>query len=337
MSEYILSMPRYLTYKTSTEFCISIKNIGEYNKIIINFESLGFIEPFSIALISCELKRFIELRKNTEFSFINYEGKSYPAHMGFFKAIGVDYGNNPGQARGSHNYIPLTIFKVNELKKEARIYDHIGELIEEKANNMAKLLLREESGDLVDTLTFALREVMRNVVEHSSSEELEICAQYWPQKHEVEIVVLDKGIGIKKSLSNNPHLDLEDDRKAIHFALLPSISGKMYKGVRKRINDQWQNSGFGLYMIGRLARAGGNFFICSGKSGILLKGAKKTDLNTDFNGTILKVVINTDKVADLRIRLDKFREDGSKIAKQIENGHIINASTASVMLTRDFE
>ncbi|WP_159570407.1 hypothetical protein [Sulfurimonas sp. CVO] len=29
------------------------------------------------------------------------------------------------------------------------------------------------------------------------------------------------------------------------MALLPGISGKMYKGVKERKHDEWQNSGFG--------------------------------------------------------------------------------------------
>src|SRR5690554_3868698 len=154
--------------------------------------------------------------------------------MGFFRAFGLKFGNEPGEAVGSITYLPLTILPVKELQEEAiKSYDHVGNIIESRSERIARILTRQEKGDLVDTLTFSIREILRNVVEHSGSEIIEYCAQYWPSKNLVELAVLDTGYGIMQGLSSNPHLNIKDERDALHLALLPGVSGKMYKGVKR--------------------------------------------------------------------------------------------------------
>jgi len=296
------------------------------------------VEPFSIAFVSIELRRFAESRPNVNVEFQNCDSATYAALMGFFKAAGADCGNNPGQARGNSNYIPLTILNVSDIEREAaNSYEPIGNVIERESEKLAKMLTRVESGELVDTLTYSLREIMRNVVEHSQSNVLEFCAQYWPTKHKVEMAVVDSGMGIRESLTKNPYLNIASDRDAIHMALMPAVSGKMYKGVRKNVNDVWQNSGFGLYMTNRICRNGGSFFICSGKSGLLLGDGRKRDIETNFSGTALRMVINTEKLGDLSSSLAQYRREGYEIAKKYDKDRPIEPSIASTMLFRDFD
>lgn len=78
---------------------------------------------------------------------------------------------------------------------------------------MAAMLCGSDSGAVFDTLTYSVRELMRNVVEHSEAKQFGICAQYWPTKGRVEVAILDRGIGLRESLKNNPHLDVTDDKE----------------------------------------------------------------------------------------------------------------------------
>lgn len=290
-----------------------------------------------MAFVAAEIARFRKSRPDSQFAADNYKHHTYAAHMGFFKAFGLDYGNSPGEASGSSTYIPLTIIEVDEIQQRALdSYEHVGDIIENESNKLAKILTRQQEGELVDTLTYSFREIMRNVVEHSKSPVLEYCAQYWPTQNKVEMAVLDAGIGIRKSLAYNPHLELSSDREAIQLALMPSISGKMFKGVRRRSNDVWQNSGFGLYMTNRLCRNGGNFFICSGTSGILLSPSDKSDFQTTFQGTALRMVMNTNNMRDLRERLETYKKQGDLTAREFSSGTPIIPSVASTMLSKDF-
>lgn len=337
--EIEIRLPRNLDLLHAIEFCNGLWNQPIVEKFIFNFVNLKNIEPFSMAYVATEIKRFRDSRHETSFEAMNHENHDYAAHMGFFRAFGLRHGNAPGEANGSTTYLPLTILNIEDLRQEAiEAYEHVGQTIENRSNSFAKMLTRQEESDLVDTLTFSFREIMRNVIEHSESTILEYCAQYWPTKHKVEIVVLDSGIGVKNSLSKNPYLNINNDREAIQLALMPSISGKMYKGVTKNKKNIWQNSGFGLYMTNRICRNGGSFFICSGESGLLLQKGSKKDIPTNFKGTAIRMVINTQSVTQLSKSLEKYRDVGYRMARAIsDNGSLVEASVASMMLSKDFD
>ena len=331
-------IPKDLSLKNAIRFCNQLWEMEHSDEYLFNFIQLGRIEPFLMAYVSNELKRFRNTKPKSSFHASNHESKTYAAHMGFFRAFGLKFGNEPGEATGSSTYLPLTILNVSDFEVEAlESYSHVGDVIEEKSEAIARLLTRKDSGDLVDTLTFTIREIIRNVVEHSGSEIVEYCAQYWPSQHLVEVAVLDTGNGIKQGLSSNPHLNLNDEREALHLALLPGVSGKMFKGVRKRQNDDWQNSGFGLYMTSRICRNGGSFFVVSNDIGILLDHSGKSDIDCNYKGTALRMRIDTSKITAYSEMLEKYKNEGWAAAKKLSGVDAIEPSVASTMLTRDFQ
>jgi len=335
-----IKLPHKLDLNNSLQFCNKLWELQDDDSYDFNFANLDFTEPFTMIYVANEIKRFANEKKSlgAKFTASGFEEKSYPAHMGFFKAFGLDHGKEPGEANGSSTYIPITILKIDDLKQEAINKSlHIGDLLEEKSEELAKILTRQKEGNLVDTLTFSIREIMRNVVEHSNSDIIEYCAQFWPGKHLVEVAILDTGDGIMKGLSSNPYLKIEKERDALHQALLPGISGKMYKGVKKRKNNPWQNSGYGLYMTNRICREGGSFTIISNGAGLILDHGYKVDKEASYQGTALRLQINTDNIADCSSMLKRFRDEGSEISKELKTHPIIEASMASTMLAKDFK
>ncbi|MCU1152204.1 sensor histidine kinase [Stenotrophomonas maltophilia] len=290
-----------------------------------------------MALLASELKRFRTSKPETRFRAENHAESTYAAHMGFFQAFGLEHGNRPGEAQGSGNYLPLTYLNVEEIRQQAaQSYEPVGEFLDRESGRLAHVLTRLHEGQLVDTLTYSLREILRNAVEHSQSEKLAYCAQYWPTRHRVEIAVLDTGMGVRASLAANPYIEVDSDRTALQLSLMPSISGKMYRGVRRRPGDHWQNSGYGLYMTSRLCRNGGSFFIASGQSGVLLTPGQKTDFACNLPGTALRLVMDTNLTLSLQDRLGQFRSEGYAVAQRFSGEHAISPSSASTMLARDF-
>lgn len=333
-----VTLPQNLSLLNALNFCNRLWLIEPDDRVVFDCARLAHVEPFTMAYVAAEISRFGKSHPETSLVFENFEHHTFAAHMGFFKAAGWNHGNDPGEAKGSATYIPLTILKVNDIESEAvQAGKAVGDVIENESTRLAKILTQADDGELVDTVTFSLREIMRNVVEHSGSDVLEFCAQYWPTKKKVEIVVLDSGVGIRSSLTRNPHLQVGSDRDAIHLALMPAVSGKMFKGVKKRSNDVWQNSGFGLYMTNRLCRNGGSFFVCSGKAGLILSDKGKTDYETSFAGTAIRLVLNTGSLASLSLSLERFRKEGFAIAKKYDPNNPIEPSIASTMLYRDFK
>lgn len=334
----LVKIPQNLSLVNALNFCNRLWDLEYSDEYAFDFINLGRVEPFTMAYVANELKRFRKTRPESRFTALNHQNKSYAAHMGFFKAFGLNFGNEPGEASGSSTYLPLTILNVRDLKQEAvDSYDNVGNVIEAKSELIAKILTRKESGDLVDTLTFSIREIIRNVVEHSGSEIIEYCAQYWPTKNLVELAVLDTGDGIMHGLSTNPYLSISNERDALHLAMLPGVSGKMYKGVKKRKNDEWQNSGFGLYMTSRICRNGGDFFIASNNKSIFLDSKSKSDLECKYKGTALRLRIDTSNIYSYSEMLARYRNEGYISAKKFSGKDAIEPSIASTMLARDFQ
>jgi len=331
MKPIIIKVPKRLTLETTVKFANLICELPDSNRYTFDFDKVGRIEPFALLFLSSELQRCRSKHSDSDFVAANYEACTYSAHMGFFKAFGLDHGKEPGEAKGSSTYLPITIFNVNNiLKKAAANFEEAGYFIERQAEEMSSILTRDETGDLFDTLTYSIREIIRNVIEHSQSNQFGFCAQYWPSYESVQLSIIDRGVGIKSGLSQNPKLKVEDNHSALNLALMPGISGKAYKGSRNKMKGVWANSGFGLYMTSRLCREGGSFFIASGDIGLYLSEKKRKYLNTPFEGTVLRLALKTNRLASLNSRLSKYREEA-----QI-SGHKITASMASSMLSKDF-
>jgi hypothetical protein len=157
---------------------------------------------------------------------------------------------------------------------------------------MAEILVQSSGGTLFDTLSYAIREILRNVVEHSEADSFEFAAQCWPAAGKAEIAVLDSGIGIQAGLSANGKFNPPDDAAALSLATQPGISGVM---ISKRSDDVWANSGYGLYMAHGLADGNDGFLLSSG-SAVLVGGNEKTQLHEgSLNGTCVVLRLKVDE------------------------------------------
>ena len=132
-------------------------------------------------------------------------------------------------------------------------------------------------------------------------------------------------------------MSISSDEDALKLSLLPGVSGKAFNGKRRLNNDVWANSGFGLYMTSRICGNGGSFFIISGDCGILLNNRKRYYIRTNFQGTALRLRLNTNNIDTLSQILSKYRTEGYEIANQLGKMSVVSASTASQMLAKDFK
>lgn len=328
-----ISAPSRLNLENALEFARKISKLSYRKEFEFDFQRLSWVEPFGMLFVAQAMKNLQSQYHDSKFiAYINHDNAtSYAAYMSFFTACGLDYGNNPGFRSSGSTYIPITYVQAGQLNSRDNIQDI--------AHELAEQLSQRTSGKLVDIFSYSFREMIRNVIEHSESKNLGYCAQYWPRKDRVELAILDTGIGLRKSLSQNPHLNLTDDSDAIKYALMPGISGKTYQGVKLRPDDVWQNSGYGLYMNYRFCNEGGDFFICSGEKGLYRRVENHTNLymDTNFSGTALRLCIDTSSLSDINAMLQRFKNDGEAFAKRNGNGAILTASTMSQMLRDNFK
>jgi len=340
MTSTVISVPPSLDLPSALNFSVALGTLERADEFVFDFNKTRHVEPFPMLLVSSEIQRLVSRFEGTKTACANFKHMTYPAHMGFFKAFGLEFGKAPGEAHGSTHYIPMKLFQCHNLaQKAAKEGIEVGDAVEGESKHMAAMLCGSDVGPLYDTLTYSVREMVRNVVEHSGANQFGICAQYWPTKHRVEVAILDRGIGLRESLKNNPHLDVSDDKRAINYALMPAVSGKAFKGARSKQRGHWANSGFGLYMTSRICRNGGTFFVASGSTGMLL--TKKTEakryFSCAFGGTAIRMVVRTDQIYDLACMLDTYRKEGYQIQSRYKEIVNIDPSSASLMLSEDFD
>lgn len=317
------------TLKAASE----LRALPEVGRIRLDFSKLQFVEPFGMLFFASVLRQFRRSHAQVRFFADDYKSHPYAAHMGFFQAFGLDFGKSPGEALGSTQYVPITHLTLDELKREAITHNEDErETIERRCMALSSVLIRQESGSFHETLSYSLREIFRNVFEHSGADSIWYAAQYWPEKSLVELCVLDEGIGIGNSLRRNPHLKISSDHDAIELALLPGISGVAFRGGPRQRNDPWANSGYGLFMTSQLCQRGGTFVSISGQGAVKIDEYGEQRFECGFNGTAIRLQFQTDRIRALGASLDELRNLGARIAGTLKQEANITASMSSRML-----
>ena len=176
-----ISAPRQFDLPSALEFCAQLTALPDHSEFEIDFSKVGLVEPFPMLLIASELRKLNARTPEPQITCSGIKHMTYAAHMGFFQCFGLSHGNAPGQAKGSASYLPITVFNTAEVEREAAISGiEVGTYIEATSQKLSKLLCQSGEGPLFDTLTYSIREIMRNAVEHSKAERFDICAQHWP-------------------------------------------------------------------------------------------------------------------------------------------------------------
>ena len=231
-----------------------------------------------------------------------------------------------------HNGYKLSLdkqfkFHVEDLIKES--YEHmeyVGETIERKVKE--ELQHYNFGIKYTNFYAYLIREVMRNVVEHSDAEEF-ILSFYYNELGEFGFYVIDEGIGIKKSLNRNPNYSVTDNKTALAFAIRPGITRSWKRDPLR--DDVWQNSGFGLYMVSNIVNImGGRFEISSGNSKIIFRSGLKEYQSIKIKGTAVLVTFNTKiKIDTLKIINEVSKAGNEYVKSSFEFSNYAKIKTAS--------
>lgn len=308
-------------------------------EVALDFSRIGFANPSGMLVLASLIEEAVKAGRVPIQSGIT--PRDYPSNMGFYAACGFDVPKH--EAAGGATYYPITRFDVQQLKAHAaerRI--PVGAHVNVTVGRLAYLITRRTSGDLFFTVKYCLREILRNVAEHSQSDHLLVMGQYWPERNQIELAVLDRGIGLRAAMIENPKFsDLGSDRNAIRLALLPSTSGKkIYNGpedpAEKDTEGEWGNSGFGLYITSQMARLAGSFMIASGNARMEIIGKLKRSGGYFLSGTLVSMRIDVARLGRLEPSLKLISDRGEAMAKRfLVDGADVLASAASRMIMND--
>lgn len=288
--------------------------------------NMRWVRPFGLLYTVSILK---ELRKkNPTIPFYMHVGDTnavnYAAHMGFFKSVSmsISYGKEPGEAEGNSYYLPITQISTNHLQQEAvkqGNYWALGDVIECEAKRLASIL-SQGNKEVAQLLAYIIREIIRNTPEHAETDTVWMCGQYW-RDGAAEIAIMDEGIGILKSLQKNRiHRQyVVDDEVALQSCVKAGISQAFDPSQKNKSNDQWSNSGYGLYVVSQLcSNLSGSFCIASGEKYVHVGKNGKTRIgDTHIQGTAVKMTISVNQLKNAKEVIQKVAMEGQQQAKTI--------------------
>lgn len=321
MSENIINLNKRLNFLNCMNLPLIIKEY-EQEPITINMFNTEFGTPFGILFTALTLRYLSNPHKNTNELKVHPTSEfcSYAAHIGFFKTINneINFGNAPGEANANQNFTPITKIDLSVYKNKDN--DEIGVLIENKAKELTDILF-DDSNDIKDVLVFLIREILRNIPEHSNAEEAWYSAQYW-RNGMAEVAIFDNGIGIRKSLKSNMNYNsqINSDEDAIKFAMRPGISKSFSRCKKNKPRGVWDNSGYGLYMVKEITtKFGGEFGLVSGDKYFFANGNNERWGTTEYNGTAIKIKINRNRINNKDFNkkiIDEITKKAGDLAKQ---------------------
>ena len=281
-------------------------NVSENEIVNFNFRKYSENNPFSNLVIANAIRNFKTCHSQN--TTLTPDEKGYLAHLGFYHMIGANYGKELGKAHPNNNYVPIT-----PIPFEGDFYKNI----EQQGKNLAQLLQFDK--ELQSFLTYIFVETIRNVYEHSENDSAFVAAQKWPSYNLLEIAIADTGCGIAQSLKRK--FPDENERELLRLSCLPGISACSNFSYLDK-DDGWRNSGYGLYMLRRLAVAyKGSFLICSGRIALEQTSERVREFITDYKGTAIAIRINTNAELNFEETRSRILEEGEKKAKEIRGAN----------------
>lgn len=326
-----------MTLGETLKFSQELDAITPDDEMILDFSRMSNFDPLPMLMMGAIMRSY--RKKFPEIPFridgIDSAGKGYAGTMGFFKYISksLGIGKMPGEANGSQNYIPITPIVVDELQKleyEKGNYMVLGDLIEKEAGRLARIVDRGND-ELHKLLTFLIREILRNTPEHAKTNTMWVCGQYWPSFELAEIAIVDEGIGIYESITQNAahRKYITDNATALQWALKAGISEAFRPSMKQKSRDEWANSGFGLYMVNEICKhLNGSFCIISYGNYMLIDNHGIKSGKTSFEGTAIRMRVPSKKIANAQAIISQIASQGEAEAKTIRNA-FKTASTPS--------
>lgn len=335
-----ITLPKRLTSIKSVESS-GLAKLEETSveTVTLDTTSCEFAEPIPLVYLAFKIneirRRLPDTRWKIDYKYNNFYG--YADHVGFFDYVGVGHAFNKqvGDAVANKNYMPIEAWSIPDLKREAAGRP-IGEVINDRASVLASILLQKDEGEVFDVLQYSIREIARNAVEHSDGVNMAFLAQCWPLRGEAEIAIIDDGVGIAANIYDNEFVDVSNNLAAIKTALLPGITG-VPRAERISQDERWHNSGYGLYVVSRLAGKYGKFSILSTTDYLELNHRKQYTKPYMLKGTLVGVRLNLHSMAGAKEFMSKTITQGEKMQSEIWKDFPISASAASKMLLSDFQ
>lgn len=263
---------------------------------IPNSAWLGNIDPFIRSFDTSQPQR---LEITAHKSWISV----HPLVLSMVAALGLSCGaghivSEHMEAKSKHYLKRMNLFDLLHITTDISIEEH------EPAGRFIPLTQITDNDTLTQFITdvipllhlqpeqaqpirYVISELTRNVFEHSESKIGAIlCAQYFKKTNRISIGIVDRGVGIKKTIKNA--WPVKSDLDATQLALTPGVTG-----TTRRIGGTDYNAGAGLFFIKSIAKVNRDFFVI-------------------YSGNALYKLLKTPQGKTVRLYGDPYRDNHSK-------------------------
>jgi len=261
-------------------------------KVILNFSTLGFIEPVGVTVLSNVtewlLKKGVHLTYRTPSDLNSRESLRYLDDSLFFRRyVGEKFRPT---AKPRNTTIPLELVTYQE---SYRWFEKILYWLSLKLNVSTRAL---------STIKVCLQEIFNNINDHSQENIGCVTAQHYPRNNCIVVAISDFGVGIPYNIQKI-HPSLSD-----HLALQKASE----EGVSTKSNPQNRGAGLDTLIYNVVKNNQGGVYIHS-NSGILnctYNGAQvgKLPLRADgfYPGTLIEIVFKTDTIGNILDSEEEF-------------------------------
>ena len=201
--------------------------------------------------------------------------------------------------------IPLPVIEMFDSESIHAVYKDIV--------NIPKMQMDIELG-ILQTLSYCFYEILDNVLTHSMKSCETAVMRYTPEKAKIQIMVVDDGIGIQRSLSENDAYRNISEAEALAQCMLDKVTDG--KGM-----------GFGLYSTACLIRQAGIILkLYSGKHILIYDGMEERIEETgSWQGTVIYFELYSNKEIDPNSVLDNRTDAVSEFNDEfLDTGDIDN-------------
>lgn len=244
--------------------------------VVIDFGNAEWISPRILAVLAAFLED-VRLMADIEVDCqnMNRENVNYISRMDFFREVGFPYEEFFTRWDSSGRFIPIT-----RVRKENRfqIVEKIKKIMESQWSGLNRELL-----SLID---WSLGEIVDNIFTHSRTKiDGFVVAQYYSASSEIQIAVIDTGIGIPNRLRENREYQRVSNEEALRLAVEERVT-----------SDSFGNGGNGLYYTKRIIQENqGKLRITSDDVQLVIWGSHQyTCMVPRWSGTIVELEIRTD-------------------------------------------
>lgn len=240
--------------------------------------------------------------KNTTIDEVLARSGHYLTVMKLYDFLRMEDKKNIAEHEPSGRYIPL-----NNLSNSEDLTKFLTDMI-------PLLHLPKEPAQ---TIRYIVSELVRNVLEHSlASTGAFVCAQYYKKSNTIRIGIVDRGIGIKQSMT--PFYHPASSKDALLLALTPGVTG-----VTNREGGNETNAGAGLFFVKSIAKINQTpFLLYSGDSLYKLRKNRTNKIYANplqdnhslkeglpfWQGTVVGIDISLDKTTEFMYLLKAIRQ-----------------------------